>query len=80
MPSSEEVEAESRIAVRRALAIHRALGVRAAFWEDGKVLLVPPGALPRDVNDVEWTERQIARSERHRSNENTNAIPPSVPS
>ena len=78
MPSSDEVEAASRIAVRRALAIHRALGVGAAFWEDGKVLLVPPEALPRDVNDVEWTERQVARSERHRSNENTNAIPPSV--
>ena len=61
MPSPEEVEAASRIAVRRALAIHRALGVGAAFWEDGKVLLVPPEALPRDVNDVEWTERQIAR-------------------
>jgi hypothetical protein len=60
MPSPEIIEAESRIAVRRALAIHRALGVGAAFWEDGKVLVVPPEQLPRDINDVEWTERQIA--------------------
>ncbi len=59
--TSEQVMAASRIAVRRALAIHRALGVGAAFWEDGKVLLVPPEELPRDVNDVQWTERQIAR-------------------
>jgi predicted ABC-type ATPase len=61
MPSPEIIEAESRIAVRRALAIHRALGVGAAFWEDGKVRLVPPEELPRDINDVEWTERQMAR-------------------
>ncbi len=62
--TSEAVMAASRIAVRRALAIHRALGVGAAFWEDGKVVLVPPEELPRDVNDVEWTERQIARRDR----------------
>ena len=78
MPSPEVIEAESRVAVRRTLAIHRALGVGAAFWEDGKVLLVPPEELPRDVNDVEWTERQIARSERRRSTEKTNSLPPSV--
>jgi predicted ABC-type ATPase len=60
--TSQQVMAASLLAVRRALAIHRALGVGAAFWEDGRVLLVPPEELPRDVNDVEWTERQIARS------------------
>jgi len=64
MPSAELVEAASRIAVRRALAIHRALGVGAAGWEDGKLLLLSPEELPRDVNDVEWTERQIARRSR----------------
>lgn len=62
--TSEQVMAASRIAVRRALAIHRALGVGAAFWEDGKVRLVPPEELPRDINDVEWTERQLARQSR----------------
>jgi len=52
-------------------AIHRALGVGAAFWEDGKVLEVPPEDLPRDINDVEWTERQLARRERRRETNET---------
>lgn len=51
----------TRIAVRRALAIHRALGVGAAFWDDGKVLLIPPEERPRDISDVESTERPSAQ-------------------
>lgn len=53
--------AASRIVVRRALAIHRALGVGAAFWEDGKVLLIPSEERPRDIIDVESTERPSAQ-------------------
>lgn len=60
MPSPEVIVAASRIAVRRALAIQRALGVAAVSMENGRLVMIPPEELPRDVNDVEWTERQIA--------------------
>ncbi len=61
MPAPELIVAASRVAVRRALAIQRALGVSAVSMRDGKMVIIQPEELPRDVNDVEWTERQIAR-------------------
>ena len=61
MPSPELIVAASRIAVRRALAIQRALGVSAVAMRNGKMVIIPPEELPVDVNDVAWTERQIAR-------------------
>jgi len=64
VPSAATVEAHSRTAVRRALAIHRALGVEAVWWEDGQLMIIPPEALPRDVNDLDWTERMLARQRR----------------
>lgn len=46
MPSISAVVAASRVAVRRALAIHRALGVPAASWDGKRVVLIPPEELP----------------------------------
>lgn len=51
MPSPEAVVAASRIAVRRALAIQRALGIGAAVMRDGAPVIVPPHELPLEAND-----------------------------
>lgn len=42
----EQVVEASRHAVRRALAIQRALGVSAAVMRDGKLVIIPPEELP----------------------------------
>ena len=52
-PTAEDVVAASRIAVRRALSIHRALGISAAVMRDGKVMIIPPHELPLEANDPE---------------------------
>jgi hypothetical protein len=46
MPAPEVVEAAMGRGVRRALAIHRALGVPVATWRDGHVVIVQPRDLP----------------------------------
>jgi predicted ABC-type ATPase len=42
----EQVVEASRLAVRRALAIQRALGIGAAVMRDGKIVIIPPEELP----------------------------------
>ena len=49
--SPETVAAAASRGVRRALAIHRALGVAAATWRDGRVVIVPPEELPELASD-----------------------------
>jgi predicted ABC-type ATPase len=44
--TTEQVIEASRLAVRRALAIQRALGIGAAVMRDGKVVIIPPEELP----------------------------------
>lgn len=46
IPSPDEVAAAASRGVRRALAIHRALGVPTAVWRDGRVVIVPAAELP----------------------------------
>ena len=46
LPSLEDTLAAVNRGVRRELAIHKALGVPAATWRDGKVVIVPPEELP----------------------------------
>ena len=60
-PAWGAIIAESQIAVRRALAIQRALGVGAVISENRTLVMLSPHELPRDVHDVEWTHREIAR-------------------
>jgi len=48
--STAAVIAVSRIAVRRALAIYRALGISAAAMRDGKIVIIPPHELPLKAN------------------------------
>lgn len=51
MASLEEMVATSPAAVRRALAIQRALGVSAAAMRDGKIVIIPPEELPLTAYD-----------------------------
>ena len=51
MASLEEMVATSPAAVRRALAIQRALGVSAAAMRDGKLVIIPPEELPLTAYD-----------------------------
>lgn len=60
MPAPELIIAGSRVAVRRALAIQRALGVSAVAMRDGKMVIIPPEELPIDINDVDWDTRERA--------------------
>lgn len=60
MPAPELIIAASRVAVRRALAIQRALGVSAVAMRDGKMVIIPPEELPIDINDVDWDTRKRA--------------------
>ena len=60
MPAPELIIAASRVAVRRALAIQRALGVSAVAMRDGKMVMIPPEELPIDINDVDWDTRERA--------------------
>jgi predicted ABC-type ATPase len=46
LASAEQFIEASRMAVRRALAIQRALGIGAAVMRDGKVVIIPPEELP----------------------------------
>jgi predicted ABC-type ATPase len=45
-PSDEQVLTAARRGVRRALAIHKALGVATTAWRDGRVVVVSPDELP----------------------------------
>jgi len=46
MPSPDAAAAAASRGVRRALAIHRALGIPTAVWRDGRVVIVPAAELP----------------------------------
>lgn len=46
MPSPDLVAAAASRGVRRALAIHKALGVPVATWRDEQVVIVQPADLP----------------------------------
>lgn len=50
-PPDAVLEAMNR-GVRRELAIHKALGIPAVTWRDGKVVIVPPDELPALNEDV----------------------------
>jgi predicted ABC-type ATPase len=50
VPSLDAILAAVNRGVRRELAIHKALGVPAVTWRDGKVVIVPPEELPA-LND-----------------------------
>ena len=51
MASLEDMVATSPAAVRRALAIQRALGVSAAAMRGGKIVIIPPEELPLTAYD-----------------------------
>jgi hypothetical protein len=46
LPTVEAILAAANRGVRRQLAIHKALGIPAVTWRDGKVVIVPPEELP----------------------------------
>jgi predicted ABC-type ATPase len=52
-PSDEQVLAAARRGVRRALAIHKALGVATAAWRDGRVVIVSSDELPALTDDAD---------------------------
>lgn len=53
LPSLDDTLAAVNRGVRRELAIHKALGVPAVTWRDGKVVIVPPEELPSLHDEIE---------------------------